>query len=128
MRTHVRCRVVDAYGGQRRRDEHLDTAAAMFGTPPAAGGAMATSPDTASSVDLMALVERLRAALPTVVPEFGRGRERICEVVARDLGVDAGEADGVVSTLTERGLLQYNDDGRTVGVPGHWALRAPDAA
>ena len=78
-------------------------------------------------VDLQAVVEALREELPSVVPEYGRGRERICARVAEILGVGPGTARRVMSLLTERGLLQYNEDGRAIGVPGHWEIRRPDA-
>jgi hypothetical protein len=77
------------------------------------------------AIDLVALVNRLRQALPSVVPEFGKGRDRIRDEVARELGLSEQDADGVISDLTERGLLHYNDDGRAPGVPGHWELRPP---
>lgn len=77
------------------------------------------------AIDLVALVNRLRKALPSVVPEFGKGRERIRAEVARDLGVSEEDADGVISDMTERGLLSYNDGGRAPGVPGHWELKPP---
>ena len=72
------------------------------------------------------MAEELKMHLPTVVPEYGRGRERICAIVSELLGVTADHADEIVTRLTENGILHYNVSGRTIGVPGHWEILLPD--
>jgi hypothetical protein len=82
--------------------------------------------DLVRRVDLQAVAEALREELPSVVPEYGRGRERITARVAEILGTSAGTAKRVTSLLAERGLLHYNDGGRAIGVAGHWEIRRPE--
>lgn len=90
-----------------------------------------STPDTqrpaTTSADLAALAERLRSELPSVVPEYGRGKDRIVALVARDLGVGEEEAFAIVEQLIEHGLVHYND-ARSIGVPGHWEVRADEVS
>jgi hypothetical protein len=79
------------------------------------------------SKDLVALAERLRSELPSVVPEYGRGKERIVALVARDVGVGEAEAVAIVEQLVERNLVHYND-ARSPGVAGHWEVRADEVS
>jgi len=75
---------------------------------------------------LQALAAELKTRLPSVVPEYGRGREHIGQIVAELLDVDAAKADELVTELTERGVLRYNMASRTIGVPGHWEVQQPE--
>jgi hypothetical protein len=77
--------------------------------------------------ELVALAERLRSELPSVVPEYGRGKERIVALVARALGVGDDEAAAVVEELVDRNLVHYND-ARSPGVAGHWEVRADEVS
>jgi hypothetical protein len=90
-----------------------------------------TTPDTqrpvTTSADLATLAERLRSELPSVVPEYGRGKDRIVALVARDLGVGEDEAFAIVEQLIDRGLVHYND-ARSIGVAGHWEVRADEVS
>jgi hypothetical protein len=79
------------------------------------------------SKELVALAERLRSELPSVVPEYGRGKERIVALVARALGVGDEEAAAVVEELVDRNLVHYND-ARSPGVAGHWEVRADEVS
>jgi hypothetical protein len=79
------------------------------------------------SKELVALAERLRSELPSVVPEYGRGKERIVALVARALGVGDQEAAAVVEELVDRNLVHYND-ARSPGVAGHWEVRADEVS
>jgi hypothetical protein len=101
------------------------------GTLPAHDRHIMTTPDTqrpaTDSKDLIALAERLRSELPSVVPEYGRGKERIVALVARALGVGEDEAAAVVEELIEKNLVHYND-ARSPGVPGHWEVRADEVS
>jgi hypothetical protein len=78
-------------------------------------------------VDLTTVVDALRDELPSVVPEYGRGRERIIGRVTEILEVSSASAKRIVSLLTARGLLHYNDGGRAIGVPGHWEIRRAES-